>query len=251
MNGKATCFVISQIGEHKSEARKHADMLLNAIIKPALEGDLGYTVERSDEGKDPGMITNRMISLILDSDLVVADMTGLNPNVFYEIGLRHMKEMPIVQMAGQGTRVPFDNAQFRTIFYDITDWDSHVETQSALKDFVAETRKPDYILSNPVTQARGHQKLNESSDSLDSIIGNLAGRLGQAEKWINQQQDALNVLGSPYLGVSDTRPKKLDEIFGLLSRAGQNVSVGDPSDKDTLRRAIVEALQSDSSGGKD
>lgn len=53
------------------------------------------------------------------SDLVIADLSTLNPNVFYEIGLRHMLGKAIIHVADENTKLPFDVSSFRTVIYDI------------------------------------------------------------------------------------------------------------------------------------
>jgi len=105
------CFVVGPIGKDGSPERKHADLLLNAVIKDVLGAEeFGYKVKRADEDADPGMIGNRMISDIIHAELVVADLTDLNPNAFYELGIRHSREKPTIHVAKSGTQLPFDNA---------------------------------------------------------------------------------------------------------------------------------------------
>jgi hypothetical protein len=91
-HGKAPpCFVIGPIGEEGSPERRHSDLLLNAVIKQVLQhSDLGYIVKRADEDADPGMIGDRVVTDIIHADLVVADLTDLNPNAFTssESGIR-------------------------------------------------------------------------------------------------------------------------------------------------------------------
>jgi hypothetical protein len=73
------CFVIGPIGKDRSPERKHADLLLHAVIKHVLEAqEFGYKVRRADEDADPGMIGDRVISDIINADLVVADLTNMN-----------------------------------------------------------------------------------------------------------------------------------------------------------------------------
>jgi hypothetical protein len=68
------CFVIGPIGKEGGPERKHADLLLNAVIKHVLATDeFGYEVKRADQDADPGMITDRVISDIIHAELVVAD----------------------------------------------------------------------------------------------------------------------------------------------------------------------------------
>ena len=58
---KQLCFVIGPIGRPGTPERKHADLLLNAVIKPVLQSDdFGYRVKRADEDADPGMIGYQM-----------------------------------------------------------------------------------------------------------------------------------------------------------------------------------------------
>jgi hypothetical protein len=91
------CFVVGPIGKENSDERKHSDMLLNALIKYVLCGqEFAFRVRRADEDTDPGMIGDRIISDIINAELVVADLTGLNPNVFYELGIRHSTQKPTI-----------------------------------------------------------------------------------------------------------------------------------------------------------
>ena len=85
---KKTCFVISPIGEPESDTRKRADKILKYVIDPSVERR-GYKAVRADHISEPGMITSQVIQHIVDDDLVIADLTDRNPNVFYELALRH------------------------------------------------------------------------------------------------------------------------------------------------------------------
>src|SRR5262245_8278139 len=107
---KPLCFVIGPIGKDGTIERKHADLLLHSVIKHVLEGqEFGYKVKRADEDADPGMIGDRVISDIIKAPLVVADLTDLNPNAFYELGIRHSTELPTIHVAKAQTILPFDN----------------------------------------------------------------------------------------------------------------------------------------------
>ncbi len=114
-----TCFVISVIGSQDSPERRHADLLKDHIISPAI-AEMGYdTPVRADEIDEPGQITNQIIKSILNSDLIIADLTHENGNVFYELAAAHAFGRPAIHMAKDGSELPFDNAQARTIFFDI------------------------------------------------------------------------------------------------------------------------------------
>jgi hypothetical protein len=108
------CFYISPIGASDSEHRMHSDLFLGSIIEPAME-ELGLTVIRADQIGKPGMITAQVLEHVLKSRLVIADLSFHNPNVFYELSLRHVSRLPTVQVIRELDPLPFDLDQFRTI----------------------------------------------------------------------------------------------------------------------------------------
>ncbi len=114
------CFYISPIGDEGSEHRQHADLFLGSVVEPALE-EFGLSVVRADKIGTPGMITAQIIEHILKAKLVIADLSYHNPNVFYELCLRHVCRLPTVQIIRKADKIPFDLDQFRTIQLDTTD----------------------------------------------------------------------------------------------------------------------------------
>ncbi len=114
------CFYITPIGAEDSEARKHADLFMSSLVQPALE-ELGLTVVRADQIGEPGMITTQVLEYLKKSKLAIADLSYLNPNVFYEVALRHALRLPVVQLIRKADRLPFDVNQSRTLVFDTTD----------------------------------------------------------------------------------------------------------------------------------
>jgi hypothetical protein len=111
------CFYITPIGEDESIERKHSDLFLHSIVEPALE-EFELRVVRADQIGKPGMITAQVIEHIIKSRLVIADLSFHNPNVFYELALRHTCRLPTVQIIRSTDRIPFDLNQFRTVRID-------------------------------------------------------------------------------------------------------------------------------------
>jgi hypothetical protein len=82
---------------------------------------MGMRAVRGDQLAEPGQITLQVIQHVLGAKAAVADLTGLNPNVYYELAIRHTARLPTVLIAEQGEQLPFDIAQMRTIFFSHTD----------------------------------------------------------------------------------------------------------------------------------
>ncbi len=111
------CFYVTPIGAPGSEQRDHADLFLSHIVEPALL-ESGLKVVRADHIGKPGMITAQVIEHVVRSKLVIADLSFHNPNVFYELSLRHACRLPTVQVIRAVDPIPFDLEQFRTIRID-------------------------------------------------------------------------------------------------------------------------------------
>ena len=97
--------------------QRYTDLIREALLKANPKLD---TV-RADEVSIPGTITTDILTRLMHSDIVVADVTYPNPNVFYELGLRHAaKSGTIILRDASGPRPPFDIAHLRHIQYDNT-----------------------------------------------------------------------------------------------------------------------------------
>lgn len=114
------CFYITPIGSEDSVERRHADLFMSSLVEPALQ-ELGLTVVRADQIGEPGMITTQVLEYLKRARLAIADLSYLNPNVFYEVALRHALRLPVVQIIRKADRLPFDVNQSRTLVFDTSD----------------------------------------------------------------------------------------------------------------------------------
>lgn len=147
------CFYIAPIGSENSEERKHSDLFLESIVSPAIEG-FGFNVVRADNISKPGMITSQIIDYIVNAGLVICDLSFHNPNVFYELSLRHSTKRPTVHIIRKQDGIPFDINDFRTIIIDDTDIYTLIPAIESYKSQIAQQVRqmlddPDSI-DNPI-----------------------------------------------------------------------------------------------------
>lgn len=87
------------------------------IYKPVCRKN-GLECWRVDEISRPGSITRDIVEGILDADIVIADLTSKNPNVFYELGIAHSIGNKTIMTAQSLQDVPFDVANYRVLVYE-------------------------------------------------------------------------------------------------------------------------------------
>ncbi|MFJ6986000.1 MULTISPECIES: hypothetical protein [unclassified Streptomyces] len=125
------CFYIAPIGATGSDIRRRSDQILRHIVKPAAQ-ECGYEAIRADEIDSSGLISTQVIERILGDGLVIADLTDHNPNVFYELAVRHTTGKPFIQIISEGQSIPFDVQGLRTIELDHQDLDSAADARGAI-----------------------------------------------------------------------------------------------------------------------
>ncbi len=125
------CFIVCPIGHEGSDTRNRSDKLLKHIITPVCF-ECGYEPIRIDALNTNGIITDEIIQHLKNDELVIADISELNPNAFYEIGYRSALGRHIIHLKSKSQNIPFDISTIRTFDYDITDLDSVDEVKTRL-----------------------------------------------------------------------------------------------------------------------
>jgi hypothetical protein len=151
---ETTCFYVAPIGDPGSPLRKHSDLFLGSIIEPAVE-PFKLKVVRAEAIDKPGVITKQVIEYLLRSRLIIADLSHHNPNVYYELAIRHMMRLPVVQIIRSADKVPFDMNQMRTIIIDDSDIYSLVPKiasyQSEISTQIRRAFEDPDLVDNPIT----------------------------------------------------------------------------------------------------
>lgn len=103
------------------------DEIYKTIFKPAAV-KAGFEIARIDEIPESGSIPEQYLRELYRADVVLADVSAPNANVFYELGIRHaVSSSGTVLTAMEGSRLPFDIAHLRVVFYVPDDGASAVE----------------------------------------------------------------------------------------------------------------------------
>lgn len=106
------CFVLMPFAEAFQEAYDY-------IIRPTVEA-AGLDCQRADDIMESGDILAQIYRSLMQARLVIADLTGTNGNVLYELGLAHMMGHQAILLTQEVHQVPFDLRQQRLILYALT-----------------------------------------------------------------------------------------------------------------------------------
>jgi hypothetical protein len=186
------CFVISPLGDADSDIRIAADFFLEDIVKAGLGGE--FVVKRADDYSAVGNITSQVIEAINEANLIVADLSQRNANVYYELGVAHSYSKHVVPMINvdDPSPIPFDNYTERTIRYSLKTVHTKKIAREQLAAAVTATMKEP--VRNPVTTALGMAKAVASGDSSEQLIATLLDRLAALTRKVDVHEQQMLAL---------------------------------------------------------
>lgn len=107
------CFFLTPLGSDDSAVRARAAELQSLVEDVVAAHEL--RVVRADQIGEPGMITDQIVRAIMGARMIFADLTGANANVYYELGVAHSLNRPVVTMIDKARELAFDTAHDRAI----------------------------------------------------------------------------------------------------------------------------------------
>jgi hypothetical protein len=229
------CFFIAPIGEEGSEERRRSDGVLKYIVSHAAE-KLGLTAVRGDRIHEPGQINLQVINHVLEARAAVADLTGLNPNVFYELAVRHAARLPTALIAEKDCKIPFDIAQMRIIFFDHKDLESADQCRIKIVSYLQEGLEKG-VVDNPIGTSIDVRKLQGGTDA-DRNVAKLVTTVQEISSLQRETHSLLERI-RPYFRPSDLDQELSESLpFALLKLQEIVALASDETSKSAAREAI-------------
>jgi hypothetical protein len=127
------------------------------VYKPAIQ-KAGFVPVRADSDMfRTGKMMDQIWRGISDAKVLVAELTSKNPNVFYELGLAHALNKPVVLVSATDADVPFDLRHIRVIYYEVTDpfWGPKLVDKVA-ENIVSAVANPEEAMFKTLLSATSH-----------------------------------------------------------------------------------------------
>ncbi len=176
------CFVAMPISDTTPYSEGHFGRVYENIIKPSCEA-AGFIPIRADDVQKTNFIMLDIIKYVVNSSMMIADLSGKNPNVMYELGIRQAFNLPVTLVKDESTNRIFDIQTMRDFVYN----------ESLRVDLVA---KAIDSLSK-IIKATYESHINKSGDinSLIALLGIESASLPQKVDVTNETGLILNSLG--------------------------------------------------------
>jgi len=196
------CFVIMGFGKKSDPETKityDLDKTYKNIIRPAVI-EAGYECVRADEILDSGLIDKSMYALLMQADLVIADITTYNPNAIYELGIRHgVRPQSTIILKEKNGKIPFDLDHNRMCMYTHMGEDIGYDEVLRCKNYLID------LIKNVTNQQQADSPLYQFINNINPPI------LPQEE----------------YISLIDDLAEKENLIFAVVEKAKAKMSEGD------------------------
>ena len=204
------------------------DAVYEAQIRPALE-DASYVVQRADSLLDQRNVLRDVVEGISGADLVIAELTGLNTNVLYEVGLAHGLGIPVVLLTQELEEVPFDLRGYRIQVYS-TRFDEIGKLRESLTSIARSHAEGTLSFGSPVTDfaqdggASPEPTTTETAGDVESATAGFLDRLASLEESATQLGEISERLSEATVDVGEDMNRVSGRMDALeMSRPGAAV----------------------------
>lgn len=230
------CFVIMPFGKKKDidGTEVDFDFVYHELIEKAVEG-LGVDCERCDEIIDTGSIHKKMFRGIFDADVAVVDITSLNPNVFYELGVRHALRpyVTLVIRKNSALPIPFNINGISILGYDITGDDQLEAGRKNIRNHIR----------------NGLDKQNTDSIVHDALDNELkVERKPKAIETVEEKLFKLTNLPEKEIGYVTGNIKKIKNVDIWVNSENTNMEMARPFERSISATIRYEGAKKDRAG---
>jgi len=222
------CFVIMPFGNPKvdpEQARK-LELIYSQWIKPTVESitfsdDESIKCHRADKEARPEEIITHIIENLVTSDIVIADLSGRNPNVFYELGVRHAVNNKTILIAEDLDDIPFDLRGLRAIVYRYEP-EHMLKLKNSLEQAIREILKDLDRIDNPVRRFLYNKEVDKlikqptppGYDVFKNIISEMASLKMEVSNHMNEVRHIMKLITSTEGSIAGTNePENLELKF--------------------------------------
>lgn len=200
-----TCFVIMGFGkkmDYQTGKLVDLDVVYRDMIKPLFNESSEYKVIRGDEILTSKLIDTEMYRLLLDADLVIADITTYNPNALYELGVRHaLRPASTIIIAQESVNLaayPFDLNHCRIFSYKNFESDSDAEKNEHIEK-----------MQNKLKRVISNCRAGETDSPVYTYLENL----------YPPEQREMQVLGGERMMIRKTQITELTRVVEQITKA--------------------------------
>jgi len=226
---KLNAFVLMPFAEEFKDVYKH-------LIFEELER-AGYIVIRADDIKSQNNIMSDVVKGIITSDLIIADLTGSNPNVYYELGIAHALDKKVILITQAINELPFDLRSYRVVGYGLN-FVKMAKAKKELFEFATEAFKSNLPFGNPVKDFGNiNRQSNELSITSNEVMPeNLDGEMGLLDHRVNLEDGFADLSKI----IAEVGFKLSDEVTPEIEKTTKKITSGNYTTKQ--KRDIVREL---------
>jgi hypothetical protein len=255
---KPECFVVMPISDQPGYDAGHFTRVYEDILKPACDM-AGYKPVRADDVREANLIHVDIVKRILDSPMVLCDLSARNPNVMFELGIRQAFDKPVVLVQEVGMQHIFDVGLIRTehyrrqrIYHEV------LEDQKRIADVLRATASGNGV--NSVVRLLGlkeaatipnYEDLTKNNPALQLVLSQLAQLQATVSDLVRYREEPF-IVGRSTFDLHD-RKRRQQELEAERVRMIQVIKEIrdqlDDKDSDLLKQmaATGEALKVDES----
>ena len=224
-----TAFVLMSFAEELKEVYDY-------MIKEALQ-DAGYTVYRADDIISQSNILEDIVKGIVKSDIIVADLTDSNPNVYYELGIAHALQKKVVLLTQDIDELPFDLRSYRVIAYD-THFKRMNKAKQDLTELAEKALTGTLPFGNPVKDYGNFKpdQLKDIEGASQPIIIDEESELGLLDYFVKLEEGFENLT----VVLNEVSNRLSNELTPEINNTGEKLQSDNLKTK--LRRNIIKEL---------